>query len=174
MTLPDLPGNLHRPWDCWRGVWNVFLGCFHGVCCGCHFLLVCVSLSLEWFLKKMRLAYGGFLGVCAGCAPGLAQMAICTSACVLKLVCEGRAKSLILFCNILAMKSARWTPHSLETADISAPPRTLATCGPSNSPLHLRGSCDNDGRQRRIIQRRRHWPMSTAYGGSGRHRRQQW
>ena len=36
-TTPDLPGNLRRPWDCWRGVWILFLGCFHGLCCGCHF-----------------------------------------------------------------------------------------------------------------------------------------
>ncbi len=103
-----------------------------------------------------------------GCAPGVRQAwrrwLSAPQLHVLKLACEGQAKSLILFCNILAMKSA--PPHSLVTADTSAPPRTSATCNPSDSPLHLRDSRD-DGRQRRIIRRQWHRPISLSLGGGG-------
>ena len=71
---------------------------------------------------------------------------------VLKLACEGRAKSLILFCNILAMKNA--------PTDTSAPLRTLATCSPSNSPSHLRDLRDNS-RQWHIIRQRRQQQTTT-------------
>ena len=90
---------------------------------------------------------------------------------VLKLVCKGRVKSLILFCNILAMKSA--PPHSLATADTSAPLSTLATCGPPNSPSHL-SNLHYNGRQRRIIRRQQHRPISLSLGGGGGHCKVRW
>ena len=58
------------------------------------------------------------------CAPGVRQAwrrwLSAPQLDVLKLACEGRAKLLFLFCDILGMKSA--PPHSLATADTSAPP----------------------------------------------------
>ena len=76
--------------------------------------------TIRWSDFKFFFFAPGVRRACARFAPGLRQVwrrwLSAPQLDVLKLACEGRVKSLILFCDILAMKNA--------PADTIAPPRT--------------------------------------------------